>query len=557
MPKILAFLLVPALLVCPASGHAARAPKAMAATAHPLATEAALKVLKKGGNAVDAAIAAQWVLNVVEPYSSGIGGGGFFLFYDAKDKSVHCLDGRETAPRDATPDMFIDPATGQPYPFFPDRITGGLPVGTPGLLRLLKTAHERFASKQLSFESLFQPAIDTAEKGFTVSSRMARMIDGQKERLRLFPETRRIFLDDAGQPLAAGTLLQQPDLAHTFRTIQEKGVSVFYEGDIADAIVSAVRFAPFHPGRLTRQDLFYYRVKEREAVYGRYRGYDVFSMGPPSSGGTTLLSALNILSQYDLRSMGRQTYFMHIFSEAQKLAFQDRNRYVGDPDFAAVPLGYLLSEGLAKEHSAKIEANRIVPVQSGRTPSPGAHTSHLSIVDAAGNMVSFTTTIEHIFGSAIVVPGYGFFLNNELTDFDAGPFPSALHPNAPQPEKRPRSSMTPVFVFKDGKPFLVAGSPGGSTIIVTVLNILVNMIDFDMNADRAVRAPKIMNRDGPVELETALFNQDKIRPALVARGHSVVKNAYFGNAQVVHFDREAGDLVGISDPRGEGMAKGY
>lgn len=541
------------------AASSARAPKAMVATAHPLATAAALNILKKGGNAADAAIAAQWVLNVVEPQSSGLGGGGFFLFYDAKTKRVFCLDGRETAPRDATPDMFLDPKNGQPFPFFPDRNTGGLPVGVPGTLRLLKTVHERFSSKHFSFESLFQPAIDIAEKGVLVSSRLSRMIDGQKERLRLFPETKRIFMNAAGQALEPGALLQQPDLAKTFRLLQEKGPTFFYEGALADAIVNTVRFAQFHPGRLTRQDLFYYTVKERDGVYGRYRGYDLLSMGLPSSGGVTLIETLNILSNFNLGGMSRKGYFAHVFSEAQKLAFQDRNVYLGDSDFSKSPLSYLLSNDLAREHYAKIQANSVLPVKSGVVTDPGAHTSHISIVDEAGNMVSFTTTIEHIFGSAMVVPGYGFFLNNELTDFDPGPFSpkEPLPPNAPEPEKRPRSSMTPLFVFKDGKPFLVAGSPGGSTIIVTMLNILVNLLDFHMTVENAVREPKIMNRDGATELETALFIKSNLRNSLTARGHRVIRNAFYGNAQVIQFDKKTGELVGVSDPRGEGKAEGY
>jgi len=537
----------------------ARAPRAMVVTAHPLATEAALDILKKGGNAADAAIVAQWVLNVVEPQSSGIGGGGFFLFYDGKTKRVYCLDGRETAPRDATPDMFLDPATGQPFPFSPSRNTGGLPVGVPGVLRLLKTAHERFSSKQFAFESLFLPAVDIAEKGFLVSSRLSRMIDGQKERLRLFPESKRIFLNAEGQALEPGTLLQQPDLAKTFKLLQQKGPSFFYEGELADAIVNTVRFAPFHPGRLTRQDLFYYTVKEREGVYGHYRGYDILTMGPPSSGGVALVEMLNILSNFDLGSMSRTAYFAHVFSEAQKLAFQDRNVYLGDPDYSKIPLSYLLSDDLAREHYTKIQANSVLPVKSGVVADPSAHTSHISIVDEEGNMVSFTTTIEHVFGSAMVVPGYGFLLNNELTDFDAGPFPpkEPLPPNAAGPEKRPRSSMTPLFVFKEGKPFFVGGSPGGSTIIVTMLNILVNRLDFHMTVENAVKAPKIMNRDGATELETALFVQPKLRDALTARGHTVVRNSFYGNAQVIEFDQETGELVGVSDPRGEGKAEGY
>ncbi len=556
-PTLSLFIL---LTLLPPAGYcsiAARAKKSMVATANPFATKAALKILQNGGNATDAAIAAQWVLNVVEPQSSGIGGGGFFLFYEAKTKRVYCLDGREKAPRDTSPDLFLD-QNKQLFPFFPARISGGLPVGVPGTLRLLKTAYEKFSSKHMVFEALFQPAIDLAEKGFPVSARLYRMIDSQKDRLKLFPAAKRIFLDTAGQAWETGHLLQQPDLAKTFKLIQQKGPAVFYEGELADAMVNAVRFAPFHPGKMSRQDLLYYTVKERDAVYGHYRGYDILSIGPPSSGGVALLEVLNILSTFDLHSMGRTPYFMHVFAEAQKLAFQDRNTYLGDPDFGKMPLGYLLSDQVGKEQAAKIKADTVVPVRTPAVPELGAHTSHISIVDEAGNMVVYTTTIEHIFGSAMVVPGYGFILNNELTDFDPGPFASkeSLPLNAPGPEKRPRSSMTPLFVFKEGKPFLAAGSPGGSTIIATMLNILVNMLDFQMNAEQAVRLPKIMNRDGPTELETVFFNQEKIKKSLTRRGHQVIKNAYYGNAQIIHFDPATGDLIGVSDPRGEGLAKG-
>ena len=546
---------IPEIFSAPVSSATGK--KAMVATAHPMATRAALQVLRDGGNAADAAITAQWVLNVVEPQSSGIGGGSFFLYYEAKTKGVFFLDGRESAPKDATPEMFRD-EKGVIYPFMPERVTGGLPVGVPGTLRLLKRVHERFTAGRHAFEALFEPAIEIADKGFPVYPRLARMIDLQKKRLRLFPDAKKFFLDKQGQPLQPGTILKQPDLAGTFRLIQAKGVGTFYEGALADEIVRAVRFAPFHPGRLTHQDLFYYAVKEREAVYGNYRGYDVLSSGPPSSGGTTLIEALHILENYDLKSMGRGIQFMHYFSEAQKLAFQDRNQYLGDPDFVKVPLAYLLSKQLGKDLSAKIQAQAILPVKTPAPPAPAAHTTHISIVDEFGNIACFTSTIEHIFGSALMVPGRGFFLNNELTDFDPEPLPGNSAPaNRPGPDKRPRSSMTPTLVFKDGKPVFVLGSPGGSTIIATVLNILVNLVDYGMSAENALRAPKVMNRDGATELETALFNDKDVQSGLVARGHTVIKNAYYGNAQIITIHPETGELHGASDPRGEGKAEGY
>lgn len=539
------------------SGYAETAPNsAMVATAQAQATQAALDVLKAGGNAVDAAIAAQWVLNVTEPYASGLGGGGFFLYYEAATKRIYTFDGREKAPQDLTPEVFLDEHK-KPYEFFPDRITGGLAVGVPGTLRLLKTVHERFSSGAFTFERLFDPAIEIAEKGFPVTPRLWRMIDSQKERLRLFPDSKKIFLTEEGEALPLKTNLVQKDLAETFRWIQRKGVNDFYEGELADKIINAVRYAPFHPGLMTRRDLFYYQPLERDAVYGTYRGYTLFSMGPPSSGGTTLIETLNILENFDVGSLNRNKDFVHLFAETQKLAFQDRNRYAGDIDFTPVPVGYLVSKELGKDHSEQISVRTALPTSEQK--AEGGHTSHISIVDASGNMVSFTTTIEHMFGSAMIVPGHGFFLNNELTDFDAEPYDDQgrLKANAPQGEKRPRSSMTPVFVFKDGKPFLVTGSPGGSTIIGTVLNILVNLIDFKMPADDAVRAPRIINRDGAVELETALFNYTELRQALVAKGHEVVRNRFFGNAQTVYFDPKTKSLIGVSDPRGDGRAQGY
>jgi gamma-glutamyltranspeptidase/glutathione hydrolase len=531
--------------------------KAMVATAHPFVTEIALQILEEGGNAVDAAVAAQWMLNVVEPQASGIGGGGFFLYFDAATRRIYAVDGRETAPAEAFPEMFLD-AKGSPYPFL-QRATGGLPVGVPGTLKLLKHVHDKFGSKRFSFAELFSPAIDVAENGFPISMRLSEFIDSQKDRLKLFESSRAIFLNGEGEPLAPGEILVQQDLAETFRWIQREGIGVFYEGKLAEEIVDCIRSAPFHPGHMKKDDLFYYRVMERDPVQGRYRGYDIFSMGPPSSGGTTLIEALNILEFFDLKSLGRSADFVHLFSESQKLAFQDRNLYVGDPDFSKAPFQNLLSKEWARTRLEEIHMDRTLAKVQAQPAVEGTTTSHISIVDESGNIVSYTTTIEHIFGSAMTVPGRGFLLNNELTDFDEIPKNHAgkLKANAAEGDKRPRSSMTPTLVFKNGLPILVVGSPGGNTIIATVLNIVVNMLDFHMFPEEALKSPRILNRDGPVELEAELFAKAVFKKNLRDKGNEVIYKDPFGNAQVVYFDYGQGAIVGASDPRGEGQAGGY
>ncbi len=531
------------------------APEHWAATAHPLATETALQILQEGGNAVDAAIAAQWVLNVVEPQSSGIGGGGFFLFYEKASGQIYAFDGREAAPAAVDPSLFLDEEE-KPLPYLPDRVTGGHSVGVPGVLRLLETVHNRFSSGRFEFGRLLEPAIEVAESGFTVSPRLAQFIENEKSRLTLFPDSRRIFLTENGEALAAGTVLKQPELAETFRLIRDRGTTVFYQGEIAESIVEAVQQAPYRPGRMTQDDLYYYEVKLRDPVRGFYRGYEIISMGPPSSGGLTLIETLQILEHWNVPSWNRNVRFFHVFSEAQKLAFRDRNRWIGDPDFAQTGMERMLAPGLARSRSEQIREDRIV--SAGQPEPSGTQTSHISIVDAAGNMVSFTTTIEHVFGSAMIVPGRGFFLNNELSDFNAEPWDEAnqLHPNAPQGSKRPRSSMTPAFVFRDGEPFMVAGSPGGSSIIGIVLNVLVNVLDFGLPVHEAVALPRVINRDGEIELETPLYEQEILRRGLEMLGHEVKRRSPFGNAQVLLRDPETGKWTGASDPRGEGLALG-
>ena len=533
--------------------------KAMASTADPHATEAALSVLKKGGNAVDAAIAAQWVLNVVEPQSSGIGGGGFFVYYEAATGKVFAFDGRETAPAKAFPEMFLD-KSGNPYPFWPERITGGLPVGVPGLLKLLKTVHARFGSNKVSFDKLFAPAIEIAEQGFPLPERVAKTIVKEEARLRLFPDTRKLLFDKNGKPLKAGDRLVQKDLAKTFRTIAAEGIDVFYEGAIGKDLVRAVRKSPFHPGLMTLEDLSRYEVIEREPVHGSYRGYEIWGMSPPSSGGPTVQATLNILENFDWKALSAEDR-ISLFAQAQRLAFIDRNRYLGDPAAMHFQLSEFISKERAKKLAARIDLKdaRKALSEEDSPVAEGTHTSHLSVTDEAGNMVAFTTTIEHLFGSGIVVPGRGFFLNNELTDFDAEPRNKKgdLMPNAPGAGKRPRSSMSPTFVFKDGKPFLVAGSPGGSKIIGTVLNVLVNVIDEGLPLQKAMEKPRMIDRDGPAELEEfSLSEEPHVSETLKARGFEVTTQEAIGNAQAILF-REDGVLEGASDPRGIGEAAGY
>jgi len=560
-----------------------RSSQAMVVTAHPYATQAALEILQEGGNAVDAAIAAQWVLNVVEPQSSGIGGGGFLLYYDTKTKGIYAFDGREKAPADAFPEMFLY-SSGNTIPFYPDRITGGLPVGVPGTLKLLRVAHQRFGSKKFRFDELFYPAIRRAEEGIPVSKRLAEAIGDEAARLKRFEASRKIFFDAEGEPLKEDETLVQKDLAKTFRTIAREGISVFYEGAIARAIVDTVQKAPFQAGYLKLSDLEFYEALEREAIFGNYRGYDIFTIGPPSSGGVALLEILNILENFSLIFYGPSADTFHLALEAQKIAFSDRARYLGDPDFVKIPVEKLISKEYAKKKAKEIkfeEAKSIdFLVEEALKPALG-NTSHLSIRDTEGNFVSYTTTIEHVFGSAMVVPGWGFLLNNELTDFDAVPrFSSRLmdamvpkghvlrsavpgeitgkpKPNSPGPEKRPRSSMCPVIVLRNGEPCFVAGSPGGSLIIPIVQELMMYLADFRMPPDQILAAPRFAARGDWVEAEAAFFESPGIIKSLKERGHRFTLRKPFGNAQAIFVDQKTDTLIGVSDPRGEGEAKGY
>ena len=491
------------------------------------ASAAGLEVLRDGGNAVDAAVAAAATLGVTEAYSAGIGGGGFMVVYLAGQRRVVTIDGRETAPAAFAEDSFIDPATGQPIPFA-ERVTSGLGVGVPGTLATWQRALRHYGTKPLG--KLLRPAIRVAERGFVVDQTFADQTASNAARFAAFPATAELFLP-GGAPPAVGSVLRNPDLARTYRLLARHGTHPFYRGRIAGAIADTVQDPPVdpastlnvRPGLMTEADLAAYRTIQRAPTRVGYRGYRVVGMGPPSSGGSTVGEALNILEGYDL---GGESYTQALFHdvEATRLAFADRNRWVGDPDFVDVPLRGLLSQGFADERRCLIgDTANVSPVPPGdpfppfgpgcpagvavASPAERPATTHLTVADRWGNVVSYTLTIEQTGGSGIVVPGYGFLLNNELTDFNPAPlFAGVPDPNLPAPGKRPRSSMSPTIVFRDGRPVLAIGSPGGATIITTVLQILVEHLDRGASLPEAIAAPRVSQRNSdPGDAEPAFL----------------------------------------------------
>jgi gamma-glutamyltranspeptidase/glutathione hydrolase len=492
------------------------------------ASAAGLEVLRSGGNAVDAAVAAAATLGVTEAYSAGIGGGGFMVAYLAGRRRVVTIDGRETAPAAFTEDSFIDPATGEPIPFA-ERVTSGLGVGVPGTLATWQRALRGYGTMPLG--KVLRPAIRVAERGFVVDQTFADQTATNAARFAAFPATAALYLP-GGAPPAVGSVLRNPDLARTYRLLARRGTAPFYRGRIARAIAATVQDPPVdpastlnvRPGLMTAADLAAYRTLERPPTRVAYRGRQVYGMGPPSSGGSTVGEALNILEGYDLAGVSRADALFR-YLEASRLAFADRNRWVGDPDFVDVPLRGLLSQGFADERRCLIgERANASPVPPGDPFPPfgpgcpgagvavasgaeGPSTTHLSVADRWGNVVSYTLTIEQTGGSGMVVPGYGFLLNNELTDFNPEPlFEGVPDPNLPAPGKRPRSSMSPTIVFRDGRPVLAVGSPGGATIITTVLQILMEHLDLGRSLPEAIAAPRVSQRNSdPADAEPAFL----------------------------------------------------
>lgn len=552
-------------------------------TVDPEASAAAIDVLRKGGNAADAAVAAAATLGVTEPYSAGIGGGGYFVFYDAKTKQVGTIDGRETAPAAMPNDAFIDPATQKPYTFTPDLVTSGVSVGVPGTPATWERALERWGTLDLG-EAL-KPAIKVANRGFVVDETFRQQTLDNKLRFDTFTSTQDLFLPGGDAP-AVGSVFKNHDLAATYRMLAKEGTDAFYGGALAEEIATTVQAPPksgdtdlpVPPGFITTTDLANYEVLDQDPTMVEYRGYEVYGMAPSSSGGTTVGESLNILENYDLRGMG-DVNALHHYLEASSLAFADRGAYVGDPAFVNVPTQTLLDPVFAKERACEINPTTaaVKPVAPGNiTAFDGAcpvaaaplakdsdteniSTTNLTVADKWGNVVEYTLTIEQTGGSGIVVPGRGFLLNNELTDFST--VYDEADPNRIQPGKRPRSSMSPTIVLKDGDPFLALGSPGGSTIITTVLQTILNRIDLGMDVSEALAAPRTSPRNtAKVTSEPAFI--DAYGPALRSFGHDLVpagdaftSAAEIGAATAIEFNKD-GTLTAAAEPerRGGGSA---
>ncbi|TYB39826.1 gamma-glutamyltransferase [Micromonospora sp. AP08] len=541
------------------------------------ATAVGLQVLRRGGNAVDAAVAAAATLGVTEPFSAGIGGGGFFVYYDAKSRRVHTIDGREAGPASMSETTFVDPATGAPYRFDEARISG-LSVGVPGTLLTWQDALDRWGTRSLA--QLLTPAARVAEEGFPVDETFAGQVAGNQAAFGQFSSTSALYLP-GGQPPAVGSTFRNPDLAQTYRLIAKRGTDVLYRGEVGRDVVATVQHPPvaaqpvgswpypIRPAGMTAADLAAYRTRFPEPTHSDYRGLEVYGMSTPSSGGTAVGEALNILEQFDLRSM-TATQAMHHYLEASALSFADRNRYVGDHTPRSV-LRELLSDTYAKERACLIDPSAALPKPVAPGVPDGAYggcsaatvadvrddrtgTTNLTVADRWGNVVEYTLTIEATGGNGMVVPGRGFLLNNELTDFNFAPTQgTAPDPNLPGPGKRPRSSMSPTIVLADGRPFLAVGSPGGATIITTVLQMLVNRIDRGMTLPQALAAPRASQRNGAsTQAEQAFITGYATG---LPPGHAFSSTAEIGAATGIEFLPD-GRLVAAAEPvrRGGGAA---
>jgi gamma-glutamyltranspeptidase/glutathione hydrolase len=526
------------------------APPSMVAAAHPLAVEAGLEMLRRGGTAVDAAIAVQMVLGVVEPHASGIGGGGFLLHYDGTSHAISVYDGRETAPAGASPTMFMAP-DGKPLGYR-EAVVSGMSVGVPGVVAMLELAHKE--KGKLPWSDLFAPAIGTARDGFAVSSRLAAWLQ-RIPALREEQTIREIYFNLDGTPRKQGERIANPALAETMDLIARQGARVMYEGPVAAEMIDRVRSHP-RPGTLSAADLADYRPVRREPVCGPYRVWIVCGMPPPSSGGIAILQVLGLLQPFDLqRDAPNDLRAVHLIAEASRLAFADRDRYVADPAFVDVPVAGLLSPAYLAERRTLMSTDRSMgPVGPGVPPGYVERgTSHVSIVDRWGNAVSFTTTIEAPFGSHMMVRG--FLLNNELTDFSPRPEVDGKPvANRVQPGKRPRSSMSPTFVLdRDGRLVAAVGSAGGSRIIGDTLQALIGLLDWDLSAQAAVDLPRVTNLNGPTELEEGTPIADQAA-ALRALGHEVQVRRHEGGLTAL---RRSGDgWEGGADPRRDGVARG-
>ncbi|PRY28697.1 gamma-glutamyltransferase [Umezawaea tangerina] len=556
MTRLIAAALVASTVLLPGTAQAAQSPPRVpeatgwggaVSSIDPDASEVGISVLRHGGNAVDAAVATAAALGVTDPFSAGVGGGGFFVYYDARTRRVSTVDGRETAPASATANLFVE--NGTPIPF-DQAVTSGLSVGVPGTPKTWQEALRRWGT--LSLREALGPAERIARDGFTVDATFNQQVANNAARFADFPATRALYLPQGTAP-AVGTRFRNPDLADTYRELARHGTDALYRGPIGDDLVKTVRTPPVdpastrvvRPGDLTKADLSRYTAPLREPSRTTYRGLDVYGMAPPSSGGTTVGEALNILEGVDVGTL-TPTQYLHRFLEASRLSFADRNRWVGDPAFTDVPTRDLLSQRFADSRACLITPDKALtsPVAPGdpRNPTPcatsgvpaptpyeGEHTTHLTTADRWGNVVAYTLTIEQEGGSGIVVPGRGFLLNNELTDFSFTPTtPGLPDPNLPGPAKRPRSSMAPTIVLNHGKAVLALGSPGGASIITTVLQVLTATLDRHLPLVDAIAAPRASQRNSTTTQAEQAFLTTPEATALQALGHKFTATTEIG-----------------------------
>lgn len=536
--------------------------KAVVSAAHPLASEAGLSILKRGGSAADAAIATMLALTVVEPQSSGIGGGGFIVYQPANGP-VGSIDGREKAPGVASPGQFLGP-DGKPMPFM-QAATGGRSVGVPGNVALAAEAHKKWG--KLPWATLFEPAIKLAE-GFTISPTMARFIAfGQDSLKQAGPEGRALYYDKDGAPLKAGTTFRNDKLAATLRLIAAKGADAFYKGPIAASIVKTVSTADANPTALTLADLAAYKAEVRDPVCGTYRQYKICGMGPPSSGGTGVLAMLKQLERFDMKGLGKDNpVSWHLFGESQRLAYADREKWIGDPGFVAVPTKGLADPAYLGARSALINAgDRMAKAEAGMpagaptarvnaADNEVAGTTNFAVADSAGNITTWTSTVEKTFGSGLVAEG--FVLNNELTDFNFAPEDQGkLTANHVQPGKRPRSAMSPTIVYdSSGKAILAIGAAGGVTIIAQVTKAIIGVLDWGLPVEEAIALPQLIAIGDRFAVEKGTMLETMI-PAFTAMGHKPVATAL--PLKLNGVQRVTGGWRGGADARGEGRPAGY
>ena len=531
----------------------------MLATPSQHATDAGALMLEQDGNAVDAAVAVAFALGVVEMYSSGIGGGAFLLHYDGNSGEITALDGREKAPAAAAADMYLDPVTCEPRPEL--SLAGAMSVAVPGQVALLFQSHRRWG--QLPWAKLLEPAIRLAEDGFPLDMTWIERLHDNRDKLIAFPGTRELFFKADSSLPQLGDLLQQPELARTLRLIAEHDLEYFYHGEFASRLEE---WMLDNGGLIRRQDLAEYNIRQLEAVHGTYRGCDVYSMPPPSSGGVHLIQMLNYLESFDLPQMGiLSSRYIHTMASAMGYAYADRSHWLGDPDYFAVPVTGLTSKEYAATQREKYNPVQKPFIAGAGDPLPwqeGEHTSHISIVDSQGNAISMTATINTRFGSGVILPGTGVMLNNEMDDFSQqmgvpnyyGMIGSEA--NSIQPGKRPLSSMTPTILTRNGELLLVIGSPGGSKIITTVLQTIVNVIDFKLDVQAAIDMPRFHYQWRPDYLRLEPEIPEDVQWNLRQYGYRVYPTEHWSAAQGVMIDPVTGFKMGGSDSRVDGAARG-